>query len=48
MSTVKKGLLTASGEWAKHLRHGLDRVFWKKERQAAKRAAEKDAHEVRD
>lgn len=37
MATVKKGMLTASGEWAKHLRPFLKRAFWKAERRAAKR-----------
>jgi hypothetical protein len=35
MSHKRKGQLTTSGEWAKHLRPLLRRVFWKKERQAA-------------
>lgn len=34
MSHKRKGQLTTSGEWAKHLRPLLRRVFWKKERQA--------------
>jgi hypothetical protein len=40
MATVKKGLLTAPGEWWQHLRW-MKRVFWKRERQAAKRLAAK-------
>lgn len=44
MSTKKKGLVTASGEWRKHLRD-LKRVFWKGERQAAKAAASRDVAE---
>lgn len=39
MSTKKKGLLTVSGEWAQHLRKYWKRKFWKKERKAAKQAA---------
>jgi hypothetical protein len=35
MATVKKGMLTATGEWWNHLRWNK-RVFWKSERQAAK------------
>jgi hypothetical protein len=35
MATVKKGMLTVTGEWWKHLR-SKKRVFWKGERQAAK------------
>jgi hypothetical protein len=44
MATVKKGLLTSPGEWWKHLRW-TKRVFWKKERQAARAAARRDAVE---
>jgi hypothetical protein len=39
MSTKKQGLLTVSGEWAKHLRKWAKRKFWKKERKAAKQNA---------
>jgi len=39
MASVKKGQLTASGEWAKHLRKVGRRFFWKKERQAARSLA---------
>ena len=35
MATVKKGILTAAGEWWKHLRW-TKRPFWKRERRAAK------------
>ena len=35
MATVKKGMLTTTGKWWKHLRR-TKRVFWKGERQAAK------------
>jgi hypothetical protein len=38
MATVKKGMLTAAGEWWKHLR-GTKRAFWKGERKAAKKFA---------
>lgn len=38
MATVKKGILTSSPEWWKHLRW-TKRQFWKGERQAAKRDA---------
>ncbi|GAB5470909.1 MAG: hypothetical protein Kilf2KO_39390 [Rhodospirillales bacterium] len=34
MSHVKKGQLTASGEWRKHLRPDCKRFFWKGERAA--------------
>jgi hypothetical protein len=36
MSHKRKGQLTVSGEWARHLRPFLRRAFWKGERQAAK------------
>jgi len=35
MSHKRRGQITVSGEWAKHLRPFLRRVFWKKEREAA-------------
>jgi hypothetical protein len=35
MATVKKGILTTSPEWWKHLKW-VKRPFWKGERQAAK------------
>ena len=37
MSTKKKGILTLSKEWAKHLRKYGKRVFWSAERKAAQR-----------
>ncbi len=36
MAHKRKGQLTVSGEWARHLRPWLRRVFWKTERQAEK------------
>lgn len=42
MATVKKGILTVSGEWWKHLR-GKKRAFWKGERRAAKKLALREA-----
>lgn len=36
MATKKKGLMTSSGEWAKHLRKFNKRKFWKNERQEEK------------
>jgi hypothetical protein len=41
MSTKKKGLLTTSGEWAKHLRPYLKRRFWKTERATARKLAQR-------
>jgi hypothetical protein len=37
MATRKKGTLTTSGEWAKHLRKYNKRKFWKGERKEAKK-----------
>ena len=34
MSTVKKGVLAHSKEWAKHLRRWGKRCFWKQNRKA--------------
>ena len=34
MATKKKGNITSSPEWAKHLRPGVKRWFWKGERNA--------------
>jgi hypothetical protein len=42
MATVKKGVLTVSGKWWKHLR-GAKRAFWKSERRAAKKFAQREA-----
>jgi hypothetical protein len=39
MAHVRKGHVTASGRWAKHLRF-WKRVFWKRERLAVKRDIE--------
>lgn len=36
MANVKKGQLTKSPEWWRHLRR-MKRVFWKRERKAAQR-----------
>lgn len=40
MAHVKKGLLTTPGKWWKHFRQ-LKRAFWKTERQAAKKLAQR-------
>jgi hypothetical protein len=39
MATVKKGNVTATKEWARHLKPWGKRWFWKKERKAARRLA---------
>lgn len=36
MAHKRKGQLTVSGEWAKHLRKSFRRQFWKRERKAEK------------
>jgi hypothetical protein len=46
MSTKKKGILVPAPQWAKHLRHGWDRIFWKKHRKAEKRLAAKELKEA--
>jgi hypothetical protein len=38
MSTKKKGMLTVSGEWARHLRPRGRKQFWSVERMTAQRA----------
>lgn len=45
MTHVRKGQLTASGEWRKHLRD-WKRIFWKAERKEAQRQARRDATET--
>jgi hypothetical protein len=42
MAHVRKGQLTASGEWRKHLRF-WKRFFWKAERREARRQARQEA-----
>ncbi len=42
MAHKRKGQLTTSGEWAKHLRGFLKRQFWKGERNAAKSMIHKE------
>ena len=42
MAHKKKGQITASGEWAKHLRKYLKRKFWKGERNAEKEMVKKE------
>lgn len=37
MAHKKKGLLTFSAEWAKHLRKDMKKVFWSGERSAEKK-----------
>jgi len=42
MSTKKKGQLTTSPEWAKHLKKIGKRFFWKGERLAEKKMIDKE------
>ena len=42
MATKKKGILTTSPEWAKHLRKYLKRKFWRNERNASKSEIRKE------
>jgi len=41
MATIKKGILTRSPQWWKHLR-SWKRVFWKRERKAAQRLSHRE------
>jgi hypothetical protein len=42
MANKKKGQLTTSGEWARHLRGFLIRQFWKGERKDEKNMINKE------
>ena len=42
MATIKKGLTVTATEWWNHLRPLLKRKFWKKQRQADKKAIRKE------
>ena len=46
MANKKKGQLTASGEWAKHLRKYLKKQFWKGERKAENKEIEASLFET--
>lgn len=46
VSNKKKGYLTASGEWAKHLREWGKRRFWRGERIAGKEEAKEQLDEL--
>jgi len=46
MSHKRKGQLTVSGEWARHLRPYLRRAFWKQERQAEKAHIKSESAEI--
>lgn len=42
MATKKKGQLTTSSEWAKHLRKYLKKKFWSSERKSEKKLIRKE------
>lgn len=44
MSTKKKGILTVSGEWARHLRPYGRRQFWSTERIAVRQAIDAEIY----
>jgi hypothetical protein len=46
MSHKRKGQLTVSGEWAKHLRKFRRRQFWKGERTAGKKLVKTETKEI--
>lgn len=48
MSHKRKGQLTTSSEWAKHLRKIGKRLFWKGERLAEKKMIEKNTSEFKN
>ena len=48
MSHKRKGQLTTSSEWAKHLRKFGKRLFWKNERLAEKKMIEKNTSEFKN
>ena len=42
MAHKRKGQLTVTKEWAKHLRKQMRRMFWKKERKTGKTLIKKE------
>ena len=44
MAHKRKGQLTSTGEWAKHLRKVGKRFFWKAERKAEKQVVKKETN----
>jgi hypothetical protein len=48
MATKKHGVLTTSGQWARHLRPLWRRLFWRAERRAARQEARREAAETRN
>jgi hypothetical protein len=43
MATKKRGILTSSPEWWRHLRPWVKRQFWKRERRAGRAHAKREA-----
>lgn len=46
MASKKKGNLTVTGEWAKHLRKFLKRQFWKGERKASHKFIKQEKEQI--
>lgn len=46
MATIKRDMLTASNEWARHLRPYQKRQFWRGERDAGKQDAKQRIDET--
>mgnify|MGYP007008288369 CR=1 FL=1 len=46
MSSVKKGVLVPSGEWAKHLRPYGKAAFWRRNRRAERKLVRKAVVEI--
>lgn len=46
MTSMKKGILSASGEWAKHLRKFKKRKFWKRERHEGKKLTKSEENDA--
>lgn len=47
MARINKGQLTASPEWAKHLRKAGKRQYWRRERLAEAQLVRSDASETK-
>lgn len=48
MAHKKKGFLTYSAEWVKHLRKDMKRIFWSGERNAKKKLMKKEKEELNE
>jgi len=47
MGQKRKGQLSKTGEWAKHLRKEFRRIFWSKERMAEKEHIKKETNKYK-